>query len=124
MAAQSIVDFVKQSLSDVPVTAPGPARTIPGSPSVAPLAASPSLASIANQAAELAYLTHASQVLSVLRDSDGLTARELFEQTKTQNYPAFELAIAEMVSRGLLRVVGRKPPFDDPIYSLTAGLAA
>jgi hypothetical protein len=123
MAAQSIVDFVKQSLSDGPVTAPArpgwDAKSVAGSP-----VGAATMAAIASQAAELAYVTHASQVLGALKDSDGLTGRELFERTNSQNYPAFELAISEMTSRGLLRVVGRKPPFEDPIYSLVPGLAA
>ena len=123
MAAQSIVDFVKQSLSDAPITTPSRAGWAPNAGAGSPVGA-PTMAAIGSQAAELAYLTHASQVLAALRDSDGLTARDLFERINTQNYPAFEVAISEMVSRGLLRVVGRKPPFDDPIYSLVPGLAA
>jgi hypothetical protein len=104
MATQSIVEFVRDALSS-------------GGANDSRLAGRPSLVS---RTSELVYITYASQVVAVLRDKPGLTARQLFDHVDSTDFAGFQTALQDMTQRGLLCITGTDPKYGDKIFSLPA----
>jgi hypothetical protein len=127
MAALSIVDFVKQSLEKGSANTESQGSDNPEIMSLVKRAlGSAVMQGSLSPSNEVLYVTYASKVLPALQGNDtgGLTARQLFDQAEIDNFPAFQLALAEMVRRNLVRVSGRDPRYGDEVYSLSSSPAA